>query len=220
MAFAFVLPASRPLLDTAGSQGARPVDADRAASALRADYERWSRWGLGLLAFVLAALGLLVAVGMVGTIAMLGGVPAVFDVVVIVVAAGVAATGVSVLVALWRSGRRMLHAASWWMRLPYTHGGRQRRAAGWLQARTVNFEPRVFARITTATLALLLGLAGVSLLIRDLVTAWTSVTAAFGAIGMLALVSGCAQFGGVLRLVSALSEADPLWVRIRSTFRG
>lgn len=219
MAFAFILPSSREHLVTDGSPRVRPVDADRAATALRADFERWSRWGVGLLGFVLAALGLLVALGMVGTIAMLGGVPGALDVVVVVVAAALAAAGIAVLVALWRSGRRMLRAASWWLRFPYTHGGRQRRPAGWVQARSVNVEPKVFTRIATASLALLLGVAGVSLVIRDLVTGWTSMTAAFGAIGVLALIVGCVQLGGVLRLVSALSEGDPLWVRIRSAFR-
>lgn len=219
MAFALVLPSSREHLRAAGSPDARPVDADRAAAALRADWERWSRWGVGLLWFLLASTGLLVAAGMIGTIAMLGGTPAALDLVVIVIAVILAAIGLATLIALWRSGRRTLRAASWWLRLPYTRGGRQRRPAGWLRARTVNFEPRVFARITTATLALLLGIAGVSLLIRDLVTGWTSVTAAFRAVGLLALISGGVQFGGVLRLVSALSEGDPLWVRIRSAFR-
>lgn len=219
MPFAFVLPASREYIDATGAPDSRPVDADRGAALLRSDYERWSRWGLGLLAFLLAGLGLFVALGMIGTIAMLGGVPGVLDVVIIVVAAALAAAGVAVLVALSRSGRRILRAASSRLRSPYTHGGRQRRPAGWIRARSVNFEPRVFARITTASLALLLGIAGVSLVIRDIVAGWTSVSAAVGAVGLLALISGCGQLGGVLRLVSALSEGDPLWARIRSGFR-
>ena len=36
-----------------------------------------------------------------------------------------------------------------------------RSAAGWAQARTVNFEPPIFARITTSALLALFGLLGI-----------------------------------------------------------
>lgn len=218
MPFALILPASRPLIAEAGSDDARPVDADRAAAALRADFERWSRWGLGVLGFLLAAAGSFVAVGLIETVRMLGGTPAGVDLVAIVVAVVVALAGVALLVLLWWSGRRLLSAATWWMRLPYTRGGRQRRAGGWLQARTVNFEPRVFVRIATATLALLIAVGGIALFVRDLIGGTTSMTAAAATIGVVGALSGIVQIGGVMRIVSGLSERDPLWVRIRSPF--
>ncbi|MFK0402253.1 hypothetical protein ACIQTT_07995 [Microbacterium sp. NPDC090225] len=218
MPFALILPASRPLIAEAGSDDARPLEADRAAAALRADFERWSRWGFGILGFVLAAAGSFVAVGLIETVRMLGGTPAGIDLVAIVVAAVVALAGLALLVLLWWSGRRLLSAATWWMRLPYARGGRQRRAGGWLQARTVNFEPRVFARIVTATLALLIAVGGIALFVRDLIEGTTSMTVAAATIGLVGAVSGIGQIGGVMRIVSGLSERDPLWVRIRSGF--
>lgn len=216
MPFALILPASRPLIAEAGSDDARPVEADRAAAALRADFERWSRWGLGILGFALAAGGAFVAVGLIETVRMLGGTPAGSDLVAIVVAVVVALAGVALLVLLWWSGRRLLSAATWWMRLPYTRGGRQRRAGGWLQARTVNFEPRVFARIVTATLALLIAVGGIALFVRDLIEGPSELTVAAGVVGVIAALAGIGQIGGVMRIVSGLSERDPLWVRIRS----
>ncbi len=218
MPFALILPASRPLIAEAGSDDARPVEADRAAAALRADFERWSRWGLGILGFALAAGGAFVAVGFIETVRMLGGTPVGSDLVAIVVAVVVALAGVALLVLLWWSGRRLLSAATWWMRLPYTRGWRQRRAGGWLQARTVNYEPRVFARIVTATLALLIAVGGIALFVRDLIEGPTSMTAAAVTVGIVGAVSGIGQIGGVMRIVSGLSERDPLWVRIRSGF--
>lgn len=216
MPFALILPASRPLIAEAGADDARPVEADRAAAALRADFERWSRWGLGILGFALAAAGSFVAVGLIETVRMLGGTPAGVDLVAIVVAVVIALAGIALLGLLWWSGRRLLSAATWWMRLPYTRGGRQRRAGGWLQARTVNFEPRVFVRIATASLALLIAVGGIALFVRDLIEGTTSMTAAAGVAGVIAALAGIGQIGGVIRIVSGLSERDPLWVRIRS----
>ncbi|GGM39417.1 hypothetical protein [Microbacterium saperdae] len=218
MAFALIRPESGPFLDAARSADARPVDADRAAAALRSDFERWSRWSLGMLGFVLAAGGAFVAVGLSETVRMLGGVPQAVDLTVIVISAVIGVGGVALLTALWWSGRRLLSAISWWLRLPYAQGGRQRRAGGWLQARTVNFEPRVFVRIVSGTLALLLAVGGIALFIRDLNEQVTSMTAVSAAVGVIALAVGVGQIGGVMRLVSGVAEADPLWARIRAAF--
>lgn len=218
MVFALIRPESRPLIDAARTTDARPVDADRAAAALRTDFERWSRWTLGLASFVLAIGGAFVAAGMIEAVRMLGGSPAPVDLVVIVVAVIVGLGGVGTLVTLWWSGRRILSAASWWLRLPYTTGGRQRRAGGWIRARTVNFEPRIFLRLVSAALALLLAVGGIALFVRDLTGGITSMTAAAAVVGVIALVAGIGQVGGVMHLVSGLSEADPLWLRIRSAF--
>lgn len=218
MAFALIRPESRPFLDAARSADARPVDADRAAAALRSDFERWSRWSLGVLGFVLAVGGLFVAVGLSETVRMLGGVPQVVDLAAIVISALIGLGGIALLIALWWSGRRLLSAVSWWLRLPYVEGGRQRRAGGWLRARTVNFEPRVFVRIVSGTLALLLAVGGIALFVRDLTEQVTSMTAASATVGVIALAVGIGQIGGVMRLVSGVAEADPLWVRIRTAF--
>ncbi|MCM3657819.1 hypothetical protein M3147_11200 [Agromyces mediolanus] len=158
MAFALIRSQSRAFLERAGTADARIADADRAATVLRADVERWSRWWLGLLAFT---------------------------------------------------------AVSWWLRLPYTEGGRPRRAAGWLRARLVNLEPRVLVRLVSGTLALLLAVGALALVGRDLVVGTSPMTAAALAVGLIALASALGQLGGVLRLVSAVAEADPLWARIR-----
>jgi hypothetical protein len=80
----------------------------------------------------------------------------------------------------------------------------------------VNFEPRVFVRIVTATLALLIAVGGIALFVRDLIEGPTSMTAAAATVGIVGAVSGIGQIGGVMRIVSGLSERDPLWVRIRS----
>jgi hypothetical protein len=218
MAFALIRPSSRPHIDAARTPDARTVDADRFATVLRTDFERWSRWALGLGGFVLAIGGAFFAAGMIEAVWMLGGSAALVDLVVIVIAVVVGLAGVAILVALWWSGRKILSAASWWLRLPYTAGGRQRRAGGWIRARTVNLEPRVFLRLVTAALALLLAVGGVALFIRDLTGDVTPMTAAAAVVGVIALVAGIGQLGGVMRLVSGLSEADPLWVRIRSGF--
>lgn len=218
MSFSLIRPASRPYIAEAGSDDARLVDADRIAATLRADFERWSRWGLGIVGFVLTTAGAFVAVGLVETVRMLGGTPAGVDLVMIVGSSLVALAGIVLLAMLWWTGRRLLAASTWWIRLSYTRGGRRRRAGGWLQARTVNFEPRVFARIVTATLALLIAVGGIALFIRDLNEGVTSMTAAAAVIGAVGVFSGLGQTGGVMRLVSGLSEGDPLWVRIRSVF--
>ena len=57
MAFSFVRSESEAWLTRAGSPDAVPYDATRAVTALRSDYERWSRWALGRGGVGLAALG-------------------------------------------------------------------------------------------------------------------------------------------------------------------
>ncbi|WP_395244122.1 hypothetical protein ACGGZK_18670 [Agromyces sp. MMS24-K17] len=84
-------------------------------------------------------------------------------------------------------------------------------------ARTVNFEPPIFARLVTAALAFLCSVSGIAILVRDLVEgAFGGFSAAAGLIGLLALACGVGQAGGVIRIVSGVSEGDPLWARLRS----
>lgn len=212
MSYAWTSPASAPYL--AGPTSTDPAETDRAVAVLRADAERWSRWGLGVGAFAAALVGLFVTVGMVGAIVEVGRA-GVLDLVVVLVALALALAGLTVLLLLARSGRRLTGAAAAWVRAPYVAGRRSPDAAGWVRARTVNLEPRVLARLTTASLALLVGVAGVALTARDLVQGTTALTGAAAAIGVLGLACGCGQAAGVLRVVAALGAADPLQARLR-----
>lgn len=210
--------ASRPLIDAMREAATSSANSDGAAEQLRADLERWSRWALGIAAYLLSVTGGFVGFGMIEAIRALGGTPQPVDVVVVLGAVVLFLSGTITLAALWWTGRRLGTAAARWLRSPYSSGGRQRRAGGWLAARTVNFEPRIFARIITGTIAILVGLAGLALLIRDLSAGTTALTGAAAAVAVISLASGIGQLGGVLRLVAALGNADPLWWRIRSAF--
>jgi hypothetical protein len=218
MAFALILPASRAWIDVPSGEKA-VAEADRVAVLLRADYERWSRWSLGLACFAGAALGVFVIGGMLDAIAALGGAVAPVDVVVIAIAAAVALAGAVGLVQLWQTGRTLTRAATEWLRLPYRQGGRTRRGGGWVLARTTNFDPPIFARLTTATLAFLLAIGGVALALRDLAAgSFVGLSATAGVVGIMALMCALGQAGGVVRIVSGVSEGDPLWHRLRSAF--
>lgn len=222
MAFAFIRAASRPLL-TAGQAGAPaasvpPAEADRAAAALRADYERWSRWALGVVGFVAAAGGGFVAVGMVAAMAAAGPVGTV-DVIATLIAIVIALAGSTLLVALWRTGRALTRAASFWLRAPYANGQRTPRAAGWVQARTVNLEPRILVRLMTASLALLVAVGGLAVFGRDLGAGVSIFTAPSLLVGVCGALSGIGQIGGVVRIVNGLSAGDPLWSRLTRSVR-
>ena len=214
MAFAFIQAASRPLLETgeAGEPAASagPSDADRAVTVLRADYERWSRWALGIVGFVAAAGGVFFAGGLVATVVAMGVVTP-DTVIVIVIAAAIALGGVALLVVLWRTGRALTRAASFWLRAPYVAGQRAPRAAGWVQARTVNLEPRILVRLSTATLALLVAIGGVAVFVRDLGAGVSVFTVPVLLVGICGALSGIGQISGVLRIVNGLSAGDPLW---------
>ncbi|MGO2746826.1 hypothetical protein [Microbacterium sp.] len=218
MAFAFIGKSARELLalpdDTSAVQ-----DADRVVAVLRTDYERWSRWLVGLAAYLVFIVGLFVAVGMIAAMIAPGVLITGIDIVIVCVSLVVAAVSGWMLVRLWLTGRRMLRAAVAWMRLPYARGARARGTGGWVSARTVNFEPRIFVRVMTASLALLVAVAGIALFIRDVVEGTNALSVAALIIGVVSLASGLGQAGGVMRLVSGASEADPVWVRIRGMFR-
>ena len=218
MAFALILPASRARIDVPSDEKA-VAEADRVAVLLRADYERWSRWALGLVCFGGSALGVFVIGGMLDAIVALGGAVAPVDVIVIAIATVVALAGAVGLVRLWLTGRTLASAATAWLRLPYRQGGRARRGGGWVLARTTNFDPPIFARLTTATLAFLLAIGGVALALRDLAAgSFVGLSATAGVVGIIALACALGQAGGVVRIVSGVSEGDPLWHRLRSAF--
>ncbi|MGZ0068350.1 hypothetical protein [Microbacterium arborescens] len=214
MAFAFIQAASRPLLraDEAGEPAAfaGPAEADRAVVVLRADYERWSRWALGIVGFIAVAGGVFFAGGLVATVVAMAVVTP-DTVIVIAISAGVALAGAALLVALWRSGRALTRAASFWLRAPYRAGQRAPSAAGWVQARTVNLEPRILVRLITATLALLVAVGGIAVFVRDLGAGVSIFTVPVLLVGVCGALSGIGQIGGVLRIVNGLSAGDPLW---------
>lgn len=219
MAFTLIRPESRPWIGGSTADDVTVAEADRVALLLRRDYERWSRWAFGLAAFVVTAVGVFVAVGMVDAIVQLGRPPALVDLVVTFVAvilAGVAAFG---LVRLWLTGRALTTGAAAWLRAPFRAGSRQRRAGGWVQARTVYLEPRNLVRLLTSSLAFLTAIFGIAAAVRDLAGGdVTGLSAAAGLIGLIALACGLGQAGGVLRIGSGVAEGDPLWHRIRSAF--
>lgn len=220
MAFTLIRAGSLPLIDAARAGEGAPVVADRAAAELRADFERWSRWTLGFVAFLLAVGGSFFGFGLLSTVLMLGGFPVGLDLAIVLVATAAALGGSVLLVRLWWTGRRLVTAAAWWLRLPYTSGGRMRRPEGWLQARLINFEPPIFARLVTATLSCLIAIGTAALVIRDVVEGATSLTAAAALVTVISGLSGLGQAGGVIRLVAGVSEGDPLWVRVRSFVLG
>lgn len=218
MAFTLIRPDSRPWLGGPADE-VTVAQADRVALLLRGDYERWSRWALGVAAFVVTAIGVFVAVGMIDAIVQLGRPPALVDLLVTVVAAILAVVGAAVLVRLWRTGRALTTSAGAWLRAPFRSGSRQRGAGGWVQARTVYLEPRNLVRLLTSSLAFLTAIFGIAVLVRDLAAgAVGGLSAAAGLIGLMALACGLGQAGGVLRIGSGVAEGDPLWHRIRSVF--
>lgn len=220
MAFTLIRAGSLPLIDAAKAGEGAPAVADRAAAELRSDFERWSRWTLGFVAFLLAVGGSFLALGLLGTVFMLGAFPVGLDLAIVLVASAAALGGSILLVRLWWTGRRLVTAAAWWSRLPYKAGGRTRRPEGWLRARLINFDPRIFARLVTATLSCLIAIGTAALVVRDMVEGVTSLTAAAAVVAVISGLSGLGQAGGVMRLVAGVSEGDPLWARVRSFFSG
>jgi len=192
---------------------ASPDEADRAVAALRSDYERWSRWAWGLVAFPGLLLGVTIVLGVTAEAISLRRI-APIDLVLLSPFVGMTAGCGFVLVRLHLTGRRLASGASAWLRRPGRYrGGHSGR--DWLQARTVNLEPPVLARLVTATLALLLGIAGTSVFLRDVALGLQAFSWSALGIGVVGLAAGAGQAGGVFRLVSGLAEHDPIWARIR-----
>ncbi|MEV7693572.1 hypothetical protein AB0N73_09610 [Microbacterium sp. NPDC089189] len=212
MGFAFILPTSRRLL--AGRDLAAEGRADTAAraAALRHDYERWSRWLLGLVAFVVTIVAGFVATGMVAIIAAFDSISTV-DLVVVCAAAIVCVAGGTTLVVLWRSGRVLARAASTGLRAVY--GGEDLSPSFWRWARVrlVHGEPRVLARLISGTLALLLAVGGFALVVRDLAAGASLFTLPTLLVAVCSALSGVGQIGGVMRIVQGMSAGDPVYAR-------
>lgn len=214
MGFEFVQSASRPFLVTpAPADTAHPIGNPR--RQLRADYQRWSRLLAGMIGLLLSLFGVIAAIG----IPFSGARLTAFDIAMAVVGILTAGIGFWILIRLHRSGRALLKALSWWTSEPYRRGTAARSAAGWTQARTVNFESPIFGRITTSSLLGLFGLLGICTIWYPTEPGMFDVRPAMVAAGIVCVLTSIGQMGGVMRLVSGIAEADPLWVRIRDAFR-
>lgn len=202
-------------VEAAEAERGDSTDAVWASQLLSDDLMRWSRWWLGLAGFAIA----FVAAGTAGSVGMMlfiepptGGdvVAAVIVVVLAVVVLGAAAW---TLWRLHRSGRRLARSLRWWLALragAVPHQG----FAGWVAPRAVLFNPSVFVRVLTATLAGLVGIFGLSMIgyaLSENVVLLISATL-WGVLGTACCIG---QLGGVMRLVAGLGDTDPMWSRIR-----
>ncbi|WP_067194345.1 hypothetical protein [Microbacterium sp. XT11] len=142
-----------------------------------------------------------------------------FDIVMAVIGAASLITGLWILIQLHRSGRQILVVLSRRLRDPYRTGALLRIAAGWVNARTVNFEPPVLTRIITSSLLGVTGLIGLGIIAFPGFAQAPSLCTAIVLWGAACLLTAAGQMGGVMHLVSGVAEQDPLWVRIRDWFR-
>lgn len=214
MTFRFIQPESCPLLETPPAAG-RSLASGDARRQLDADYRRWTRLLVGFAGLVLASFGVVAVVGIPLSGARLTAV----DITMAVVGAVLGATGVWILVRLHRSGRALLSALAWWTAEPYRRGAAHPRASGWVSARTVNVEPPILARIVSSSVLGLFGILAMATVAYPTPPGALNPAPAGIGLGILLLLTACGQMGGVMRLVSGLAVADPVWARIRSAFR-
>ena len=214
MTFHFIQPESRPFLTTPPAE-ATPRPPGNARRQLDRDYRRWTRLLVGCVGLVLAAFGAVAVIG----IPFSGVRLTALDITMTIVGAVVGGLGIWMLVRLHRSGRALLKALAWWTAEPYRTGTARPSGSGWVGARTVNFEPPIFARIATSSLLGLFGLLAVATVAYPTPPGAANLTPAAVSVGIVLLATAIGQLGGVMRLVSGLAVADPLWVRIRNAFR-
>ncbi|MFE6736528.1 hypothetical protein [Microbacterium sp. NPDC057650] len=120
---------------------------------------------------------------------------------------------------LWKTGRQLSRAAAWWLRLPYTLGGRERHATGWIEVRVVNYAPRIIARIATCSLSFLIGIFGLSMVFFPERGEIPLVAGTLFVIGLFSMLCSIGQMGGVMNIVRGISERDPFWTRLRDSFK-
>lgn len=199
------------------SADVRASDADAAASRVRADYGRASRWGMG----ILATAGALVSILLLGFAASVveTGHDLVGDLLfagfVLFIAAAFAVPSIWMLIALHRSGRTLTTAAAYWSALPYRQGRRTPTRGDWFAVRFLSFSSDLFPRLLTSVVAALATIFFVSIAVYAIVegqAAWQVITWAASAILLGAVSVG--QFGGVQRLQNAYLARDP-WKRSR-----
>lgn len=206
---------TRDWVEAAESETGHSSDAPWASQLLSDDLLRWSRWGVGVIAFGAAFIASAVA----GPLVMMLAVDLPRDttavtemIAVLAVAAVVLVICVVVLWRLHRSGRRLGRALGWWLILRAT--GTHQGFADWVAPRAVLFKPTVFARVISSTVSGLVGIFGFSM-IGYSITEDATLLLASVAWGVLGTASCFGQFGGILRLINGLGSADPVWNRIR-----
>lgn len=218
----FMLPSSVPLVERWQKDEAMTMGAEVAARALRDDYERWDRWGWGFVAYFGVVVGTLVLGSALAMLISFGAGDVIFAGIVAVIGlAGLAMAvpGGIAMYRLWKTGRRLSRAAAWWLRQPYTLGGRQRDWNGWIETRTVNYEPRIMVRIATCSMSFLIGIFGLSMIFFPERGEMPLVVSTLFCIGLFSMLCAIGQMGGVMNIVRGISERDPFWVRLRESFR-
>ncbi len=167
--FAFIRPASLPLVEAAeealatGQRAAFPPGmnatlAERAATTVRADYARVSRWLLGLLATAGAAFA---ALGVMAAVAAVAPGPVEPVIVLELLLGGIAiaaAAGTPSVLLLWKlhtSGRRLARAAGFWAALPYLAGARQPVTRELIPVRPPQRTADMLLRLITVSLSML-----------------------------------------------------------------
>ncbi|MCK6067356.1 MULTISPECIES: hypothetical protein [Microbacterium] len=222
--FVYIRPASLPLVEAAEEAlaagqrapfppGMNATRAERAATTVRADYTRVSRWLLGLLATAgaaFASLGVMAAVaalapGLAGPVIvlelLLGGV------------AIAAAAGIPSVLLLWKlhtSGRRLARAAGFWAALPYLAGVRQPVTREFIPVRLPHRSADMLLRLITVSLGMLAAVFSVSMIFyATLVTpnAALWVTAMLWSALFVAVTLG--QCGGIVRIERGYGYRDP-----------
>jgi hypothetical protein len=206
----------REWVEAAEKEAGQAADAVWASQLLSDDLMRWSRWWLGLGAFVVAfvAGGLAGALGttlVVDRPAEAGAVAGMSGVLVVTAAALAGCT--VVLWRLHRSGRRLARALRWWLALR-ADAVPDQGFAGWVAPRAVLMKPAVFVRVLTATISGLIGIFGFSS-IGYAASDATVLLVALVLWGVLGVACTVGQMGGVVRLVNGLGDADPVWSRLR-----
>lgn len=215
MMFRFIQPASRPLLSPADGSTPPPQPQAVARRQLDRDYRRWTRLLVGAVGLTLAVFGTFVGFGMPFSGVALTPV----DVAIGIVGSLTGVAGVWIIVRPHLSGRALLKALAWWTAEPYRTGAARASAAGWFAARTVNFEPPIFARIVTSSILGLFGIFAVSTLALPTPPGAANLAPAGVSIGVILLATSAGQMGGVMHLVSGRAVADPVWMRIRGAFK-
>ncbi|MFT4214127.1 MAG: hypothetical protein QM622_05050 [Microbacterium sp.] len=213
--FRLISPATLPDVVAAEADAGLSVptnEADAAAARTRADYGRVSRWGLGVLGTVGAALGIAVAsfaADVVTSTTDLTG-DLLLILLALLVAAALAVPSIGLLIALHRSGRRLASAAAYWAALPYRLGRRAPTRGDWFTVRFAAFSADLFLRLITSALAALVTMFAVALAVRSVVASaaadefvlWSGWAVLFAAV--------CGgQFGGVQRVQNGYLNRDP-----------